>query len=81
MKIRSGPVLFLSVALLLVAATARDALDDWVAHTDLPPLAIDTSTEVLAGDDSLLRAFRVADGRWRLQAGAVDPLFVRMLIA
>ena len=78
---RLGPALLALVAVLLLGAGARDAFDDWVARTDLPPLAIDTSVEVLARDGSLLRAFTVADGRWRMTPGAVDPLFVRMLVA
>ncbi|MFM2357131.1 MAG: penicillin-binding protein, partial [Pseudomonadota bacterium] len=46
-----------------------------------PPLAIATGTEVQARDGTLLRAFTVADGRWRLDPGAVDAGFVDMLIA
>ncbi|MDT9693910.1 transglycosylase domain-containing protein, partial [Streptomyces sp. P9(2023)] len=59
---------------------AEDRLNAWVAATDLPPLAVATGVEVLARDDSLLRAFQVADGRWRLAPGAVDPGFVDMLL-
>lgn len=72
---------FLLVAALGCAAGARDAADLWVARTVLPPLATETSVEVRARDGSLLRAFTVADGRWRLDPGAVDPLFVEMLTA
>jgi penicillin-binding protein 1C len=41
------------------------------------------STLVLARDGSILRGFLSADGKWRLptQAGEVDPLYRRMLIA
>ena len=58
-------------------------LDRWIAATDLPPLAVETSVEVLDRHGALLRAYTVADGRWRLAAdpGQVDPLFVRMLVA
>ncbi len=75
--------LFALVVALWGAAAARDALDGWVAATDLPPLAAETSVEVLARDSTLLRAYTVADGRWRLAvaADAVDPLYLRMLIA
>lgn len=62
---------------------ARDALSAWVDATELPPLTVATGTEVLARDGSLLRAFPVENGLWRLappQSG-VDPGFVRMLIA
>ena len=72
---------FVVVAGLLAFATARDAVDLWVSRTALPPLAIDTSVEVLGRDGALLRAFTVADGRWRLDPGAVDPAYLAMLIA
>ncbi len=57
--------------------------DRWVAATILPPLAIETSVEVLDRNGALLRAFTVADGRWRLATSldAVDPRYVEMLIA
>ncbi len=75
--------LFAVVALLWGAAGARDALDAWVAATDLPPLVTETSTEVLARDGTLLRAYTVTEGRWRLATSvdAVDPAYVRMLVA
>ena len=59
------------------------ALDRWVASTDLPPLTPEMSVEVLADDGRLLRAFTVADGRWRLAVdpGQVDPGYLGMLIA
>lgn len=68
-------------ALLFAGAMARDRLDDWIATTDLPPLTAETGTEVTARDGTLLRAFTVADGRWRLDPGPVDPLFTEMLMA
>jgi len=67
--------------LLFAGAFARDRLDDWIAATDLPPLTVATGTEVVARDGTLLRAFTVADGRWRLDPGPVDPLFTEMLMA
>ncbi|MFV0302450.1 MAG: penicillin-binding protein 1C, partial [Paracoccus sp. (in: a-proteobacteria)] len=73
--------LFVLALLLFAAGLARDALDDWVARTDLPPLAVATGTEIVARDGTLLRAFAVADGRWRLEPGPVDPGFVQMLLA
>lgn len=73
--------LFLAVVLLLSFATGRDFLDDWVNRTVLPPLVTDTSVEVLDRNGQLLRAFTVADGRWRLEPGTVDPLLVQMLVA
>ena len=65
------------------AALARDGFDAWIDATELPPLAVATSVEVLAADGSLLRAFTVEDGRWRLavQPGGVDPGYLALLIA
>ncbi|MBC7141717.1 MAG: transglycosylase domain-containing protein, partial [Rhodobacteraceae bacterium] len=76
---RAAPLVL--AAALLAAAWARDAADLWIARTDLPALTIETGTEVVARDGTLLRAFTVADGRWRLDPGPVDPLFLDMLIA
>ena len=74
--------LLLAVSLFL-GALGRDHLDAWVAATDLPPLSADTSVEVHDRNGRLLRAYTVADGRWRLpvKLGQVDPGFVDMLIA
>jgi penicillin-binding protein 1C len=68
----------LAAALALVLA-----LDRWIATTELPPLASETSVEVLAHDGRLLRAFTVGDGRWRLAVAPdrVDPGYLAMLIA
>ena len=66
---------------MAVLAGARDRFDDWVDATELPLLDISVGTEVLARDGTLLRAFQVADGRWRLDPGPVDPLLVEMLLA
>ncbi len=73
-----------AVALLLgVSAGGRDAFDDWVDSTNLPVLAPETSVEMRDRSGALLRAYTVADGRWRLAVDPdrVDPLFLRMLIA
>lgn len=66
---------------LCIAAFARDRLDDWIGATEIPPLVVETSVEVLDRQGSILRAFTVADGRWRLDPGPVDPLFTDMLVA
>ena len=71
----------LAAVFLFAAGLARDATDRWIDTTDLPPLAVETGSEITARDGTLLRAFTVADGRWRLDPGPVDPLFTRMLIA
>lgn len=71
----------LLAAAVFAAAFARDSLDVWVRTTELPPLVVETSVEVLDRQGALLRAFTVADGRWRLEPGPVDPLFIDMLVA
>jgi penicillin-binding protein 1C len=78
---RAAPVFGL-VAGLWLAALARDATDRWVAATVLPPLGLETSVEVADRDGRLLRAYTVADGRWRLgvSPGDVDPAYVAMLV-
>jgi len=63
------------------AAATLDAGRDWIAHTALPPLSIEVGAEILARDGSLLRAFQVSDGRWRLAPGPVDERFIVMLLA
>jgi penicillin-binding protein 1C len=65
---------------LWLAALGRDGLRDWVAATPLPPLTPEVGVEVLARDGSLLRAYQVGSGLWRLKPGAVDPGFVALLL-
>ncbi len=74
---------FALAAGLWLAAMARDGVDRWVAETVLPPLVPETSVIVEDREGRLLRAYTVADGRWRLALSpdAVDPVFVEMLIA
>ncbi len=69
------------VAALFAAATARDLFVGWIDATRLPPLTVATSDEVLASDGTLLRAWTVADGRWRMEPGPVYADFRAMLIA
>jgi len=80
---RADRLLFALAACLFAAALSRDALDRWIAATDLPVLVSQTSQEVLDRDGRLLRLYTVEDGRWRLGVGvdAVDPVYVDMLIA
>jgi penicillin-binding protein 1C len=68
---------------LWLAALGRDRFDQWIDATILPPLAVETSVEVLDRDGDLLRAYTVADGRWRLALppDKVDPLYLKMLLA
>ncbi|MBV7380368.1 penicillin-binding protein 1C [Maritimibacter sp. DP4N28-5] len=65
------------------AAASRDRVDHWVDATVLPPLKVETSDEILDRNGELLRAYTVADGRWRLavEEAQVDPLLIEMLIA
>lgn len=79
--LRAGRVFALAAGLFL-AALGRDGFDRWVDATDLPPLVVATSVEVLARDGSLLRAYTVADGRWRMAVdpAQVDPAFVAALV-
>lgn len=84
---RAGRRLIVAALALGLAAGAGDAgraaLGRWIAATPLPPLAAATGTEVLARDGSLLRAFQVGDGLWRLAPPpeGVDPRFLAMLLA
>jgi penicillin-binding protein 1C len=73
----------LYAALAMTAAVFGDAGRDWVASTDLPILMPATSAEVHAADGTLLRAFTVENGRWRLavEVEKIDPKFIEMLIA
>lgn len=66
-----------------LACSLAFACDRWVATTTLPPLEVETSVEVLARDGRLLRAFTVADGRWRLGVAPerVDPDYLDLLLA
>jgi penicillin-binding protein 1C len=68
---------------LAVALALLIVFDRWVAATDLPPLTPATSVEVRAAGGELLRAFTVADGRWRLAVAPaqVDPGYLALLIA
>ncbi len=75
--------LFVLAAGLGLAAFSHDRFDQWVDATVLPPLQVDTSVEVLDRNGALLRAYTVADGRWRLDVALsdVDPGYIAALIA
>lgn len=68
---------------LWLGAFGRDHFDLWIDATVLPPLLVETSIEVLDREGDLLRAYTVADGRWRLALppDKVDPVYLRMLMA
>lgn len=74
---------FIAVAAgLWLAATGRDQFDHWVDATVLPSLHVETSVQVLDRDGALVRAYTVADGRWRLAVDLedVDPRYIDMLL-
>ncbi len=80
---RLAILLFTLSALLLTGAACRDRFDQWVAATDLPPLVLPASVQVLDREGRLLRAYTVAGGRWRLHVGLseVDAGYVAALTA
>jgi penicillin-binding protein 1C len=79
---RARWIIVLAVSLWLVAL-GRDRFDVWIDATILPPLVVETSIEVLDRKGDLLRAYTVADGRWRLALppDKVDPTYIAMLLA
>ncbi|UHD15743.1 penicillin-binding protein 1C [Thiocapsa bogorovii] len=70
-------------ALLLLLVGGRAGLDALIETTPPPEMRTSTSTLMLDRDGRLLRAFTVADGRWRLPVdlNTVDPTYVAMLLA
>jgi penicillin-binding protein 1C len=80
--LRPGWLVLLVLGLWL-GALGRDRFDAWVDATILPSLVVETSVEVLDRDGALLRAYTVADGRWRLALAPdqVDPAYLAMLVA
>ena len=79
---RWGKGLFAAALVLWTGAVGRDAFDGWIAATILPPLTIEQSVEVLDRNGDLLRAYTVADGRWRMAVtlADVDPDYIAMLV-
>ena len=75
--------LFILASVLLAVACLRAAFVAWVDATELPPLAVEQSVEMRDRNGSLLRAYTVEGGRWRLATGVsdVDPQFVKLLLA
>ncbi len=72
------------IAFCLIALVISGfGFDRWITRTILPDLALETSVTVLDADGLLLRAYAVADGRWRLPVtiDQVDPDYIRLLIA
>lgn len=71
----------LAITAVIVGASIF-AADRWIAATDMPDLTPEVSTTVLDREARLLRAYQVADGRWRLPVSVaeVDPGYLRQLI-
>ena len=68
-------------ALVFAALAAWGATLRWIDATPLPDLAPAVSSQALDRQGRLVAARMVADGRWRLAPGPVDPLYLRMLVA
>lgn len=83
MAMESKPASFRVIICTLMGILAWAALDRWVETTHLPDLAPKTGTVALDRNGDLLRAWQVADGRWRLPVtlDQVDPDYLRQLIA
>ena len=79
---RAGWIITAAAGLWL-AALGRDRVDVWIDTTVLPPVLVETSVEVVDRKGDLLRAYTVADGRWRLALlpQDVDPGYIAMLLA
>ena len=73
-----------AVAALMLATGAgvRDAVDDWVGRTVLPVTLTETSTEIRDRNGTLLRAYQIGSGIWRLKVSRnqVDPDYLKMLV-
>ncbi|GGA16505.1 penicillin-binding protein 1C [Neptunicoccus cionae] len=71
------------VVLAIVSLGAQRGLAIWVAQTDLPALQPEVSVVVEDREGRLLRAFTVADGRWRLpvELQEVSTNYITQLIA
>jgi penicillin-binding protein 1C len=75
-------LLFVLAAGLTLVAFSNDKLNQWVDATVLPSMQVETSVEVLDRNGDLLRAYTVADGRWRLGVALseVDPSYIAALL-
>ena len=80
---RFAVLLFALSLVLLTGAYSRDRFDLWIADTDMPALVLPTGAQILDRNGQLLRAYTVADGRWRLHVALadVDPGYIAALLA
>ena len=71
------------IVVCLAFVLAWAALNRWVETAPIPDLSPATSAVALDRDGHLLRAWQVADGRWRLPVSVdqVDPSYLAQLIA
>ncbi|QXT41317.1 penicillin-binding protein 1C [Gymnodinialimonas ceratoperidinii] len=76
-------VAIITCVLAALAISAALWVDRWIDETEIPPLTLETSAEVLDRDGALLRAYTVENGRWRLPVSydAVDQGYLEMLVA
>lgn len=67
----------------IASAAAWMGFEVWVRTASLPPLVPDTSAVVVDRHGRLLRAYQVADGRWRLPVDVehVDQGYIAQLLA
>jgi penicillin-binding protein 1C len=75
-----------AAALCLAILIASAAFTSWVVSLGPPPLAEarKVSTTIIDRNGKLLRAYAMADGRWRLPVDAakdVDPTYLNLLLA
>jgi penicillin-binding protein 1C len=78
---RHLPILI--AAALFAVGLSYDRWDRWVDDVVLPDLVVQTGAEVLDRNGTLLRAYTVADGIWRLNTplDRVDPEYLELLQA
>ena len=71
------------ICAVLLFVLAWAGVNRWVETTRIPDLAPETSATALDREGRLLRAWQVADGRWRLpvRVSEVDPGYLAQLIA
>ncbi|HEV7876614.1 penicillin-binding protein 1C [Bradyrhizobium sp.] len=82
----SRPIRTFAIALALVCILSMSAFGAWVWSLGPLPLAQaqQVSTSVVDRNGKLLRAYAMADGRWRLPVDArtgVDPRYLKLLLA
>ncbi|MCP5085202.1 MAG: penicillin-binding protein 1C [Rhodobacteraceae bacterium] len=70
-------------AFCLLALIGGGLVERWIQTTELPGIALSVSPTVEDRNGDLLRAFTIADGRWRLPVALdeVDPGYIAQLIA